>query len=510
MNLDEFLHNLHYDIDQVKPPDFEINWEDAPLPYKLYRDLPTIPLSIELPLKEPGRRTENSLETIGNFLWHAYGLTQFSESIYMDSPDLLQQLRRFVPSGGGLYPNEVYVYLKIDGLADGVYHYDTAHHRLVMLREGNFDSYLTQALGWRYDVENCFGAVFVTTMFWKNFFKYNHFAYRLQGLDAGALIGQILELGKRFGYSSCVFFQFLDRAVNHLLGLKEEEESAYAVIPLSHKPEIGLLSGGKGDISADRLINLMTKLETDYFIRSKNILDYPMITKMNEAAMFDSIGCFSSNKSAETVKEEGETIFLPPHDRLKYDFTTVCRKRYSPDMDFAMKKVTQRELSILLQEAATNFVHQNDLGDSGDKIELYGCFYNVQDIPDGAYRYNSSAHSLELIRPGDLRLHLQSGMTAHNVNLYQVPICLHIVGSADHLKEDLGYRGYRIQQMKAGMLIQRLLLAASSLDMGGHPLLGFDVAMSDALYGFDGEKSSLIQIPIGTYQPRPWLKGMLI
>ena len=133
--------------------------------------------------------------------------------------DLMQSKRRFVPSGGALYPNELYVYLKIEDLPAGVYHYDVAHHRLVLLREGNFDSYIARALGNRCDISACFGTVFVSTMFWKNFFKYNNFAYRLQGLDAGVLIGQLLEVAKRFGFASGVYFQFLDRAINHLLGL---------------------------------------------------------------------------------------------------------------------------------------------------------------------------------------------------------------------------------------------------------------------------------------------------
>ena len=46
-------------------------------------------------------------------------------------------------------------------------------------------------------------------MFWKNFYKYNNFAYRLQGLDAGVLIGQLLEAAKRFGFETGVYFQFL-------------------------------------------------------------------------------------------------------------------------------------------------------------------------------------------------------------------------------------------------------------------------------------------------------------
>jgi Nitroreductase family len=101
-------------------------------------------------------------------------------------------------------------------------------------------------------------------------------------------------------------------------------------------------------------------------------------------------------------------------------------------------------------------------------------------------------------------------MPMDNVNLFQVPLCLHVVGDKDHLKMELGYRGYRIQQMEAGMLVQRLLLVASALGMGGHPLLGFDVNLCDKLYKIDSQgKTSLIQVPVGPYRPRAWLKGSL-
>ncbi len=104
--------------------------------------------------------------------------------------------------------------------------------------QGNFDSYLTEALsGNRCNLHSCFGAAFVSTMFWKNYFKYNNFSYRLQGLDSGVLIGQLLECANQFGYTNGVYFQFLDRAINHLLGLSEGEESVYAVVPFSTEPQ---------------------------------------------------------------------------------------------------------------------------------------------------------------------------------------------------------------------------------------------------------------------------------
>ena len=82
MSLEEFLHNLHFDIDKVSPPDWEVDWEDAPLPYKLYRDLPVVPLSLEVPLtlEEWEEPAKPDLRRIGHFLWYVFGLTQFSQS----------------------------------------------------------------------------------------------------------------------------------------------------------------------------------------------------------------------------------------------------------------------------------------------------------------------------------------------------------------------------------------------------------------------------------------------
>lgn len=521
MNLEAFLHNLHFDIDKVSPSDWEVDWDDGPLPYKLYRGLPVIPLSLEVPLTLKGMEiTENpNLRTIGHFLWYVFGLTQFSESMmnsdFSDQDiDLMQSKRRFVPSGGALYPNELYVYLKIEHLPAGVYHYDVAHHRLVLLREGNFDSYISRALGNRCDLSDCFGTVFVSTMFWKNFFKYNNFAYRLQGLDAGVLLGQLLEVSKSFGFASRVYFQFLDRAINHLLGLSDQEESVYAVIPLSaDSTSCFNRSNRDGVDSAAELCQELTAIQSSHYVQSRRIIEFPMLTKMNEASMLESTRSFRQIKE-EPINGEGQLVTLPDVKRLSYDFASVCRKRFSPDMDFVLGKVCQLQLATLLKGAMDSFSYQNDLDGVQKKqkprVSLYGCLYNVEGIPNGAYHYDSSAHALRPVQLGDQRLRLQHGMSGGNVNLFQVPLCLHVVGDKNHFKTEMGYRGYRIQQMEAGMLVQRILLVASALGFGGHPLLGFDVNRCDEIYKLSLQgKTSLIQIPTGPYRHRPWLSGSL-
>ena len=527
MELETFVHHLHFNTEKITPPDWQVDWEDAPLPYKLYRGLPEISLSADVPLtlKRREAKAEPSLQELGHFLWYVYGLTQYSQFALIEDPEgkaavsYAQLLRRFVPSGGALYPNELYVYVKLKDAPMGIYHYDAAHHRLLLLREGNYDSYLSRSLGNSCDLSDCFCTVFVSTLFWKNFYKYNNFSYRLQGLDAGVLIGQSLEVAKRIGFSSRVCYQFLDRSINHLLGLSNQDESVYAVIPLSVNSSIKYVDNNHNKeepVSSTELSQEVPLLKADTYNRSKRVIDYPLLRKMNEASILETTRSFVKIQKDNHVKPSlgTEVIMLPSTERFTYDLASICQERRSPDNDFVMGKVSQTQLSTLLNETFS-LPYQNDLddrhGNAETQVSLYGSFYNVEGVPNGAYAYDKSAHALRRITQGDFREFLQYGLTMPNVNLFQVPLCLHVVGDKEHLKKELGYRGYRIQQMEAGILVQRLLLVACALGMGGHPLLGFDANQCDELYGIDSKgKTSLIQIPVGPYRHRAWLKGRLL
>lgn len=525
MNLDVFLHRLQYDPDKVKPLDWETDWDDAPLPYKLYRGLPMFPLSREVPATLEGRDTTGvpSLRDIGHFLYYVFGLAQLTQSMIERDPSgesggVLQMCRRFIPSGGGLYPSELYLYLKLGELPAGVYHYDAAHHRLVLLREGTNDEYLTKSLGNRCDMNGCFGAAFVSTVYWKNFYKYNNFAYRLQGLDAGVLIGQLLEVAKRFGISTGVHFQFLDQAVNHLLGLSEQEESVYAVIPLTKEPAFAWVANGNEDeemVYASELCRELSLVKHDQYVRSRRITNYPMLLQMSEASRLDSTRLFRQiQRDEQIVLDQALALPLPPVDRLSYDLATVCRNRFSPETEFILKPIGLSRLAALLREAMASFSYRNDLDDPQEQLKprvcLYGCFYGVEDVPDGAYRYDGTAHVLHPVCLGDHRQWMQEGMSLPNINVFQVPLGFHVAGDRGFLQLQFGKRGYRIQQMEAGMLVQRLLLAASALGMGGRPLLGFDANASDALYRTDSrDETGLIFVPVGPYRQRLRLAGSL-
>jgi SagB-type dehydrogenase family enzyme len=521
MSLEEFLHNLQCDINRANQPNWEVDWEDAPLPYKLYRGLPVVPLSLEVPLSLNGEHQplNPDVERIGHFLWYVYGISGVSQSEHPD--DFGEELypihsyRRFAPSGGALYPNELYLYLKLDDLPQGIYHYDPAHHRLVLLRDGNVDSYVERALGNRSDISSCFATAFVSVRYWKNFFKYNNFSYRLQGLDAGVLMGQFLETSKIFGFETGVYAQFLDSPINHLLGLSEEEESVYSVIPLS---VAATNWGGRGmerEVSAEELCRELPAISLEHFERSEKIREFPRLLEVNEASKLECTGDFQKVTKQPGMRAGEKEIHLPEIESGSYDFVEACQKRHSPEMDFVMGKVSKEDLAALLKMATHSYSFRSDLNNVFDgeepRVSIYGCLYNVEGIPNGAYAYDSGRHSLREIGTGDYRLQLQSGLSLDNVNLLQVPLCLHIIGNKDYFNDSLGYRGYRIMQMEAGMLVQRLLLSSAAAGFGGHPLLGFDTAVTDGIYRLGSENlTTLIQIPIGPFREKAWMRGSLL
>jgi SagB-type dehydrogenase family enzyme len=241
---------------------------------------------------------------------------------------------------------------------------------------------------------------------------------------------------------------------------------------------------------------------------------------MNEASFLETWKPFRGIRAKRFVSSAGtETdapppVALPPVDGLTYDLAYACRKRYSPESDFVPGQVGVRDVAALLKEAIASYAYRNDLDESAEhaqpRVCLYTVLHGVEGIPDGAYRYDSAAHALRRVRSGDFRRLLQGGMALNNVNLFRVPICLHVVGDKNHLKAELGYRGYRIAQMEAGMLVQRILLAASAVGMGGHPLLDFDADLCDRLYNLAPLGATcLIQVPVGRLRHRPRLEGSL-
>jgi len=140
---------------------------------------------------------------------------------------------RAIASGGGLYPAEVYVYPRAAEIGySGIYHYNAACHELVDLGRSNPDAILCRALNLKEPSSLGEMVAIITVYFWKSYFKYGDFSYRLSAVDAGVAVGRTHRVGEaEFGHA-IPHFDFDDVALNELLGVDGREESVYAVLRL--------------------------------------------------------------------------------------------------------------------------------------------------------------------------------------------------------------------------------------------------------------------------------------
>jgi SagB-type dehydrogenase family enzyme len=188
------------------------------------RSLPRTGLRDLLVRRESGlgsRRVLLGLRDLGVVLAASYGAVERRPGL----------LRRPVPSGGALYPLELYVVpLEVEGLDDAAYHYDPFHHRLERL-SARPEKDVSAAVVDPALVDAASAFVVVTAMFWRSRFKYGLRAYRFALLEAGHTIQNAVLAATALGVPALPLGGFYDRRVDALVGADGLAEAAvYALL----------------------------------------------------------------------------------------------------------------------------------------------------------------------------------------------------------------------------------------------------------------------------------------
>ena len=139
---------------------------------------------------------------------------------------------RPVPSGGGLYPLELYVLAQhVDGLDGGVHHYVPLGHRLELVRPDPLPTMLTAEmfLGQPYLIDAA-AVIVITAVVERSLWKYEDRGYRYILLEAGHVAQSINLCAEGLGLGSLNLGGFLDEDVMSLLKLDADHEIVlYAV-----------------------------------------------------------------------------------------------------------------------------------------------------------------------------------------------------------------------------------------------------------------------------------------
>jgi SagB-type dehydrogenase family enzyme len=213
-----------------------LNYEGYPV-----IELPARRAPLDKPLGEVivTRDTARTLEPVAlnlvelaTILHSAYGITRDNKSLGFPRPF------RAIPSGGALYPLEIYFHTRhVTELEPGLYHYNPTHNNLRLLRPGDSSRRIADALVQRNLALDCSVLLFITAAFERSTFKYGDRGYRFIFLEAGHLAQNVNLVANALGLGNNNIGGYHDYQIDDFLGLDGVYQSTIYMIAIGKNVE---------------------------------------------------------------------------------------------------------------------------------------------------------------------------------------------------------------------------------------------------------------------------------
>src|SRR5262245_22031742 len=216
-----------------------LDWENQPLPYKVYESLEPIPLprdadqtgiaalaAISEFVPADGAAVPD-LKDLARILYFSAGITKVKR--YPDG----QMHFRAASCTGALYEFELYVVCgNLDGLDAGVYHFGVADFALRQLRAGDWRGALVHASAAEDSIAHAPVIIVCAGTYWRNSWKYQARTYRHFGWDNGTLLANMLAMCTASRLPATVIAGFVDSEVNRLLDIDPKHEAAFSMVSI--------------------------------------------------------------------------------------------------------------------------------------------------------------------------------------------------------------------------------------------------------------------------------------
>ncbi|SRR6266566_19992 len=170
-----------------------------------------------------------SLHSLSRILEFSYGIT--GEAVLDDGVTRFN--KRAAPSAGALFSNEIYaVALNVDGLEDGLYHYQPQDRSLECLQERDLRSDIEKAVLHPEVVANASVVLIFVAIFQRTYFKYGERGYRFALIESGHIAQNFYLVSTALGLGAVALGGFLDDQLNELLGINGVDEAVIYLMAL--------------------------------------------------------------------------------------------------------------------------------------------------------------------------------------------------------------------------------------------------------------------------------------
>lgn len=471
-----------------------LEWANKPLPYKLYSNVPPLPLPLTWPEPEISGGVALCGETLAGFrqleLPDLARLLFLSAGVTRRRSDGDTTFLRAAPSAGALYPVELYVICGgLPGLAGGVYHFEPVEFALRCLRRHDVRASLALAAA---DPETADSLVTIvlTGIPWRTTWKYGARGYRHLFWDAGTILANTMAAAASVGLAARVLMGFVDAEVARLLGLDSPgqnfAEYPLVIVPLSlpgHEPPPA---------------TALPTLDLDVAPLSRDQVDEPELHAVHAAGtLASSAGVASWRRSLREHGSPSAGGRVPAPPEVAGSVDEVILRRGSTRR-FALTSVPAATLSWAMATASCSF-DADFLRQGESLLTSFPAVHAVDGVEAGVYRWTSNG--LQLSRGGHFRVeaaHLCLDQDLGGDAAFTLFECAEL----DALLRAAGARAYRAAQLEAGVAAGRLQLAAFALGVGGSGLTFYDDAVRDFL-GTSAEPMLAVAIGVPDYDATP-------
>lgn len=168
-----------------------------------------------------------SISELHSILHYSYGITGYKKIDTIGE----NWNYRSVPSGGGLFPLELYIYINNSALPKGIYHFRADNNSLEIIDNKELIQELSNSISAdNINLSECSCLVFVTSIFQRTMLKYGERGYRFILQEVGFVGQNISLISEALNLKSCMLGGFIDDDINEILNINGVTETIQSII----------------------------------------------------------------------------------------------------------------------------------------------------------------------------------------------------------------------------------------------------------------------------------------
>jgi SagB-type dehydrogenase family enzyme len=372
---------------------------------------------------------------------------------------------RVNPSSGNLHPTETHLAInRFSVLESGLYHYRADLHALELRSRGNWTHRLAESLDLPWTTNSAL-IVALTSIFWREAWKYGDRAYRYCCHDLGHAMMSLLLAAQALGISGGVATHFSDLRLARTLGLADSDEApmAFLIFRGEHPSEQLPVP------SDEQFVGVPNEL-------SREELPYHLLLGFHQSTILPDppgpLPCISPEqtggsdlKFTEEVAESHQPSRDAPLARI------VRRRRSALDFNPQAPPIDRCDLDQLLDYATRDW-HADWRGNfdgevmsdrkGGDLVTLYLYLHRVRDREPGVYRWDRRNRVLEQLHRANVE-RIAAFLSLEQALAGNACFAISMIANLAEAARRFGNRGYRYAHFEAGAIGQRLYVGAEAL-----------------------------------------------